>query len=165
MGFYDNDFDLVVRDDVPVDSRGPKRLGWLRSLVAGVKSLYAEFMGYRSSKLYDLNHTGQVYSIENVLNDVFDPVGRRIYITDPASKDVVYMYRRIESKPVYMYRRSENKPVYMYRRSETSALGFQFIIHVPTGVTLLPIYDVLRLQALVDKYRLPGKGVYTLVVY
>jgi len=38
-------------------------------------------------------------------------------------------------------------------------------VNVPIAVTVLPGYDVNRLKAIVDKYRLVSKGNYSVVVY
>jgi len=167
MGVFDIDYSGsgLVKSLLPVRRRKSRMLAWLQALVGPVGYLYGLFTANRANNLYWLSHSGQVCYIEAALNDVFDPDGRSIYITDPAYADPVYIYRRIEEKPVYVSKRSESgstdyeSPQWLYRRSETYAFGYQFIVNVPSDGE----WEEHHLRAIVDKYRLPGKGYYNIV--
>jgi len=171
MGFFEVDHNKAVWEGIPVDEREPVRFAWLKALIAPAKYVYNLFVANRNKNLYEVGHNGQVFSLENVLNDVFDPISRGIYITDGVFADAVYIFVDIEEKPVYIATVGElpvtgyDAPQFLFTDMETGSMGFQFIIHVPTGVEALPIYDVLRVRGLVEKYRLPSKTLYTLVYY
>lgn len=169
--FYNIDFNAKAKQNLPVRLRQAIMYAWLKVLISPVVSLAGSFKTNRDDNLYDLAHNGQVCKLEAVLNDVFDNTGRGIYISDPSYKDALNIYRRVELKPVYLSRRSEigstsyPSPRYLYRRSELyTGGGLQFIINVPTAVTATAVYDVDRLKALVDKYRLVSKKNYSIVI-
>ena len=171
MGFFNIDYDSLVPQLAPVKLRQPIMMSWLKVLVSPVKWLYNLFMANRKSNLYLLAHDGQVCFLESVLNDAFDPVSRGIYITDGPFKDPLFLYLNTEVKPLWLGLISEEggttypDPEVLYTDLETYALGVCFIIHVPTLVTTGPGYDVVRLKALTDVYRLPGRNNYTVVTY
>ena len=124
-----------------------------------VKYLFGLFGANRVANLYNLAHNGQVVKLAAVLNDTFDNTLRRIYISDPVYDDPDWLYQRDELKPLYFYTRGENKPVYTYLRSEVYAAGgVQFVVYVPTGL----VYDVNRMKALINQYRLVSKNNYVI---
>lgn len=121
----------------------------LKSMIYPVKQMYDHFMRYRSDKLYELNHNGQRYSIENVLNDRFDPVLRRIYNTDGLTKDRLYIYGTAEVKPIYL-------PHYVFGSDDYSDTGVDFIVWVPTAI-IITMDEMIEFRSLVDKYKLDSK--------
>ena len=137
-----------------------------------VNYLYGLFTTNRANDLYDLGHNGQVCYLKAALNDVFDPTGRSIYITDGPYLDPDFIYQVIELKPLPIDLLSEigtavipvPDPVPLFTSAETYWMGVQFVINVPHAVTATPGYDLARLRALVDKYRLVGKNNYSVVV-
>lgn len=165
MSSYNVDFNVAIEDHLPVDDRLPKRKGWLRALMVGVKALHAEFMAYRAAVLYDLGHNSQVFSIQAALNDVFDPENRGIYISDGPNMEPLFEYTEAEDKPLFEYTEAEAQPIYEYTDAETVLVGLQFIVYVPSAAAILPGYDVVRLRSIVDKYRLPGKNNYSVIVF
>ncbi len=172
MSVFDVNYnsDGLPNSSIAVRLRKAKMLAWLKTLVSPVAYLYGLFSTNRTNNLYWLNHSSQVCYIEAALNDVFDPVVRGIYISDGFYADPVYLYQRSEEKPVYLARRSEvgttayQSPSWLYTRAETYAVGFQFIVNVPHSVSVAVGYDVNRLRAIVDKYRLVSKNTYQVKV-
>jgi hypothetical protein len=150
--------------------RGPKRLAWLACLLSGVSVPYAALMAFREDYLYWLAHGPQVCFIQGALNDVFDNVGRGIYISDGPRNFPVYVYRAAEEKPVYVGRISEavgvgfKAPLYMFRIAECVGTGVDFIVNVPHAVSVAAGYDVNRLKGIVNKLKLPNKS-YSVVVF
>ncbi len=171
MGFFYIDYDSLVPQLVPVKLRQPVMLSWLKVVVSPVKWLYNLFNTYRKNNLYLLAHEGQVCFLEAVLNDAFNPVSRGIFITDGPFKDPIFLYLVSETKPVWLGLVSEegsttySDPEVLYTDLETYALGICFIVHVPVLVAAGSGYDVVRLKALVDLYRLPGRNNYSVVTY
>lgn len=171
MAFFDIDYDGLVVQLLPVRQRQSTTTGWLKCLISPVKTLFRTFRANRSANLYKLAHNGQVCFLEAALNDLFDPVVRGIYIVDGPFKDPDFLYLIPENKPLWLGLSSEAgsttypDPQILYRVDETSILGIGFIVKVPLGVATGPGYDVLRLRALVDTYRLPGRTNYTVETY
>ena len=174
MSVFDVDFSSVglPKYVTPVRLRQSKMLAWLQALVSPVSYHYGLFTTNRTNDLYDLSHNGQVCYLKAALNDVFDPTGRRIYITDGPYVDPDFIYQAIEQKALPIDLVIEiglavipaPDPVPLYTSAETYWLGVQFIIKVPHVVAGIPGYDLNRLRALVDKYRLVGKNNYSVVI-
>lgn len=168
MPFFNIDYDTLVWQAIPVRLRQPVNYAWLRALTTPVKWLYSVFTGNRADNLYALAHNGQVCFLEAVLNDSFDPILRGIYITDPAYYDPLFLYLDVEDKTVFIDLASEigsgiiapPDPVPLYTESETYLFaGLTFIVNIPASV----LFDMDRLKAVVDKYRLPGRT-YSVVI-
>lgn len=129
---------------------------WLLCLVSPLKTLHGLFKSFRNTTNYKLEHTPQVFSIEDVLNDAFDSLLRRIYIEDGIYTFPVWFYDRADDKPVRFYDRADDKPVRFYDRATLQKLDVDFVVVLPEGLDLNE-YEIIRLKALVDYYRLPDK--------
>lgn len=158
---YIIDWSRLVRWLLPVRLRQSRTVAWLMALIAPVQSLYAAFIAYRDECSYFLNHTSQVVYMEAAMNDVFDPVNRGIYIVDGAVYDPLWLYQEAELKPLYVRMASESSPQWLYTELETLVGQADFIVRVPVAVT----FDMDRLKALIDKYRLAGKSYYKIETY
>jgi hypothetical protein len=140
---------------------------WLKSLVAPVEQLHNSFTINRQDNLYQLSHNSQVVYLQAALNDVFDPISRGIIMADGAFEDPLFTYLVIEEKPLLLGLVSEigtatyPDPQYLYTDIETSLLGNCFIVKVPAGVS----FDMERMKAAINKYRLPGKNTYDIITY
>ncbi len=171
MGFFDVDYDNLVPQLLPVKLRQPVMTAWLRVLVSPVKWVFNLFKSNRKDNLYVLAHDGQVCYLEAALNDAFDSIARGIYITDGPFEDPLFLYLDSETRPLWLGLVSEvgstsyPDPEVLYTDGETYGLGICFIVHVPLLVSLGPGYDVTRLKAIVDKYRLPGRSYYSVLTY
>lgn len=167
MSFYIIDFNKLAKERARIMKRKPKRLAWTRVLVSGVKNLYVQFLSFRTERLYYLSHNSQVCYMEAALNDMFDNTLRRIYISDGPYEDPVYLYLDSEEAPVYLAEESElpvgeyEAPTYLPTDVETAELGYQFIVNYPDGL----VFDVERMKALINRYRLPSKWNYSIVSY
>ena len=139
---------------IPLHLRKIELVSWLFALIAPYKELSAWFKIFRRDTSYTILHTPQVYSMENVLNDAFDPNERRIYIQDGLYKSAVYFYEPEENKPVHFF---EIEPaVHFYEPEELEKLDVDFVVVLPMGMNL-PEAELIRLNSLVDFYRLPDK--------
>lgn len=167
MGYYDIDYDVLVEQSIPTMLRNSLMKAWLKCLVQPVRWLYAKFQTNRAANRYDLAHNGQVCKLEAVLNDMFDNTLRRIYIGDGPWIDPEFIYLRTELKDEYLATTAElpvidyDAPMYLYTVAETSIKYLQFIVYYPTGL----VFDIERMKALINKYRLAGKKYYTIEAF
>ena len=151
---YDINFNRLVVHFLPIAHRNLVFIAWLRALVKPLVNLHTNFLNYRRDSLYKIQHTPQVFSLENVLNDAFDIQLRRIKIGDGAYRDGVYFYNPEENKPVPFYDPEENKPVYFFDGSQLLSLDTDFVVSVPFELNEA---QEIRMKSLIDFYRLPDK--------
>lgn len=133
--------------------RKPVQVSWLMALLSPLTWLHNQFLAFRTSVLYFLFITPQVCKLEQLLNDRYDTVQRRIIIRDGLEYDPVFIYRRAENKPVALYRRSEGKPVWLYTKGETGATAVDFIVEVPVFV----VFDLNEMRGLIKRFKLASK--------
>ena len=170
MSVFDIDFDVLVRQLLPVRLRQSVSEAWMKCLAAPVKWLNGLFGANRKNNLYLLAHDGQVCYLEGALNDTFDPLNRGIFISEGVYVDPNFIYLVPELKPVFIDRINEvgtsviqapdPLPLYLEAEVSTAVGAYTFVVNVPVAVT----FDVARLTALVDLYRLPGRK-YNVVTY
>ena len=130
------------------DDNESKLLPYLRSMISPIQTITSELNILRSETLTFLNYTGQHKSIEEFLNDNYDLVLRRIYITENniASIDAINLYISGEpnTTPISMYLSGEvvTVPITFYLSGEglTSA---NFTIHMPSSIS----YDSILLDS------------------
>lgn len=167
MALYDIDYDRLLWQLLPVRLRKSVTFSWLKCLIKPVKWLYDLFTTNRVYDLYVLAHNSQVAYMEAALNDTFDPAGRGIYIADGAVEDPLSVYLVPEDKPLWLGLISEigsttyPDPEVLYTGGETTLLGISFIVMVPVVVA----FDMARMKALVDFYRLAGRNRYAIMTY
>lgn len=143
------DYDKFLMQLTPGFLRRPKFLALMKTFVYPVKELYNLYVAYRAEVLYDLSHNGQVFSLENVLNDRFDNDERRIYITDGLTKERVYIYKRVEDKPFFL-------PKYIHTRGDYADTGVDFIVWVPNAI-VITLEEMYELRAKVNRFKLDPK--------
>ena len=171
MGIFDIDYNGLVVQLLPVRLRNNRLVAWLKCLISPVRWLFNRFSASRVNNLYVLAHNSQVCYLQAALNDVFDPVSRGILIVDGPFEDPLYLYLNPESKPLWLGLVSEEgtttypDPEVLFKNAETYALGICFIVKVPLAVTAGSGYDAIRLRALIDFYRMPGRSNYSIVTY
>lgn len=146
---FNVDFNKLILQLLPLMFRRPVWYAWMRSLVCPVKEKYTEFIAFRNDKLYQLQHNGQVFSMENVLNDRFDNGQRRIYITDGLTKDRVYLYTRDENKAAFL-------PKFIHNRADYADSGVDFIVWVPNAI-VVTTEEMYEMRAKIDLYRADSK--------
>lgn len=141
---------------LPTVLRKTRMVHWLLCQIKPLQELHTKFMALRADATYKIEHTPQVYSMVNVLNDAFDLGQRRIRIVDGVYKSPVYFYEPEETSPVHFYEPEEENFVYFYEPEELELLDVDFIVLLPQGLSLTDS-EMIRLRALVDFYRSPDK--------
>lgn len=139
---------------LPNDLRKVKLLNYLIALITPLKEDYNEFLQFRATQLYDAEINGQTIKLERVLNDTFDPIDRRIYITDGEYYEPPTFYEEWKNKPViFLYEGHDDNPTFYSINNIDNRVSFNFFVHVPSEVW----HDRTRLRALVDKYKAFGR--------
>jgi hypothetical protein len=131
---------------MPVRERGIKTLIWLMALNRPVTSLHGRFLIFRKRVVYDLHITPQVCSMEKALNDRWDIVQRRIFITRGVERNPVVLFRKVELKKLPLFRKTEAQPQVLWAKAETANYGVDYIINIPL---FLP-FDIDELNAFVE---------------
>ncbi len=107
MGKYNLDIKKYVYRHIRAYLRKPKRLAWLETLLKTLGVTIEAVNDFRDDRLRELDYNGQTIQLERVLNDVFDPVLRRIYIRhNIAFKQVLWYYEEGQD-PYYLYYEGE----------------------------------------------------------
>ncbi|MBD3748500.1 MAG: hypothetical protein IE931_03295 [Sphingobacteriales bacterium] len=146
---FNIDFEKLVLWLIPTFLRKPIIYAYVKALVNPAAQLHQEFLNNWESNLYKLSHNSQVFSIESVLNDKFDPVERRIYITNGFTKDRIYAYTRTELKPVYL-------PIPLFNRGDYADTGVDFIVWIP-NVVAMNTESLIEAKASVNFYKRGSK--------
>lgn len=148
-------YTLIVRL-LPPFLRRPVMIAWLYRLIHPVISLYGQFLGFRQQQLMRTSCTGQVISLEWLLNELFDPTGRGIYIlTNGLSTTDNFIYSETDSaasNDLYSESDAGMPPLYLY-----AEIDYFSLIHFTVFVPVALVFDPVQLRAVVDYYRLAGK--------
>jgi len=143
---------------LPPQLRTDRHLDWLMALIKPVRQLYWFFKSYMADTNYHLTFTGQVASLEQLLNDKFPQAQGQIAITDylPAVSNGFVYYRSEGQSNGFVYYRSEGQGNgFVYYRSELQG-SYDFVIWVPQAwLPLTPAIEA-AISAWVDRYRIAG---------
>ena len=142
--WFNIDIYKLAEELLPGFLRLPVMKALVKSLLTPVRSIYLKWRIYREEHIYKLQHTGQVYSLEQALNDRFDRLHRRIFIANGNRYERLYLYTRAEQMPVYLGR------LYLNLRSDYADTGVDFIVKVPPHLMRGENYDI---KAVVDLYK------------
>lgn len=125
---------------------------WIYSLLSPLSSLWTTYDLWRREKLYLINITGQVISLEGYLNDTYDAVSRRIFIspTLPGAKGVFISLEQEIQPALDLPLESEGVGVGVGVASDSSV---NFTVFVPLGLQPLETPII----ADVKKFKTAGK--------
>lgn len=142
---------------LPCAMRRPVIGALVQSAVYGCSSLHGDFMRWHEDIGVMLESNGQVCRLRGRLNDMFNPVERRITIGEPRSdeKTGTLVYLRNEDRHILLPPRSSERIIVINRRGYGGASGYDFIVSVPYA--LMGQIDEVRLAAIVDTYKLASK--------
>lgn len=153
MNIFQTDFKRLMLQLLPTFLRKPLFKAVVSAIGSALNVLCDRFNLNRDRNLYNLSITSQVCFLEKVLNDKFDNVQRRIYISNGAWRAPLPIYLILENQPVYLYLESENQPVPLYLQNETGFIAEGFVINVP--IELQPSEQ--DLTGTVNLFKLAGK--------
>ena len=154
----DNVFNINFRklaiEWLPTLLRMPVLSDFVLVLVTSIEVLYNEFLKNRKQNLIKITTTCQKFSMQKRLNDLFDPVERRIEIVKAVLFDGTYLYTEAEddqwrTKTQWLY--IDALPIYLYTEAELNS-EFDFIVKAPIGT------NELQLRAEIEYYMLQSKN-------
>jgi hypothetical protein len=118
----------------------PKIFAWIRALVGVFDVLHLDFLTHRNNVIFQIEVNGQVCRLEWGLNERFDVLQKRIFISDGTGGRIVTAYMDIDNKPVYL-------PKYL------GVGGVDFVVNVPNALNSLDA----DIKAFVTTYMRPGR--------
>jgi hypothetical protein len=152
--WYKIDWNILALDNTPTMLRKPAFAAFAQILLKPLNSLYYKWCHWRIDNIYKLEHTGQVCSLRGSLNDKFDPIERRIYITDGNRYETTYIYTEAEAQDVFVNTENEDPTIWLRTEAETADTGLDFIVWVPELLFNTQIYG---LKAHIEFYKAGGK--------
>ena len=118
--------------------------------------LHTRFILWKRESDYRLEHNGQVCYLRALLNDKFDPIDRRITITETVENvGFITLHKRKEDAEVLVPRRGSGRILILNRRGYGGVSGCDFWVSVPYA--LMGKIDETRLAAVVSTYKLASK--------
>ncbi len=138
---------------LPVRLRTGTIYAFLSSLVAPIVTLYNNLLAYNATTSYKLRHTSQVWSIEKVLNDEFDPVERRIRIFDAGGNSIIPLYPDADLRPVSL-NDDLTSCLILQADSGYDSGAFDFVVRLPYRYADSQVYHI---KSLINYYKLAGK--------
>jgi hypothetical protein len=153
---YDIDLPKIIRRYVPVWFRWPTNLQMGYVLLSRLGVIHLDFLAKRDEVIAEYRYNGLKHSLEAAMNDHFDPVLRRIFITIDDQLAALY-YQEPFEPPVEYFQDEGGMAAYHYLDESQLNVVIQydheFIIWVPIALSA----DENNILALVEVYRYAGR--------
>lgn len=152
---FNIDFRKLAIEWLPTFNRMSVFMAIVLVMITPVESLYNEFLKARKQNLIRLKTTCQKFSMQKRLNDVFDPLDRRIEIVKAVLFDGTYLYTESEddqfkTKTKWLF--DNSNPIYLYTEAELYS-DFDFLVKIPnSGI------NQIQLKAEIEYYMLQSKN-------
>ena len=156
MSKYDVDFKKLALSLIPQRLRDVALAAYSYSLTTPISGLHVRFMNFRQNVHYRLHHNGQVCYLRAVVNDSFDPISRRIIITDAIALSSMIIYARSVGRWQLLPRRDTGEALVLNRRGFDGINGYDFIVQVPADITLTAD-DEKRMRSIINQYKIASK--------
>lgn len=154
--YYEINFKRLALLLLPTFWRKPVLATLAYATVSPFSYLHTRFVLFRRESDYRLTHNGQVCHLRAVLNDRFDPIARRLTVTDDAdSTGVLLLHEREREIFALLPARDTGRAIIINRRGFGGTSGLDFWVNIP--LVLYDTVDVTRLKAIVDGYKLASK--------
>jgi hypothetical protein len=152
--WFDVDWNVFGVQNLPTKWRDVASIQYLKVLLRPINDLYDKWYNWRLDNIYKLDHTGQVCYLRGSLNDLFDPIERRIWIGDGLLYDTQYVFTEAEQQNVWMDTEAEPDIVWLRTEAETADAGLDFIVYVPATIYNTQLDG---LKAHIEFYKAGGK--------
>ncbi len=143
----------LIRNLLPWFLRTPIMQAILETYLHPVQESYDSFLVLKTDRLYFSNVTGQVISLEYMLNKIFygDGTLHRIFIEDSEQRIHQYLFNKLENQPLYCYNKLEmHDPIYLHNQPEYQGAGF--IVNVPVELN----FDYHYMRSLIEENKASG---------
>jgi hypothetical protein len=154
---YNIDFAKLIKQLLPSFLRSTKLQAWLQTLLHPLYLMYVEFLSWRSKIDFRLSITGQVRSLEYMLNKTYYSDGnvKLIHISDSGRIISSYLYKAVEGQPLYIQNRDEPSAgmpaqVYLFNRGEPR--GYDFTVWVPSSLE----FNINHMKGLLNRHKAAG---------
>lgn len=153
---YDLNIPELIRRFVPVWFRKTRNLQWAYAMASWCESMHQRFVLWRETVILpEYKYNGLVHSLEWMMNDMYDAVDRRIYIT--VTPQVPVYYHLTEGDPSVVSHVQEGDLNGYYHLDETDTAEVyrhEFVVNIPVELAALNTQEVFdRL----DIYRYAGR--------
>lgn len=153
---YDLDIPAIIRRYVPVWFRKSRNLAFAAAAASWCRSMQQRFISWRETEIMaEYRYNGLLHSLEWMMNDRFDAVPRRIYIT--VTPQVPVAYHINESEPSVVSYVGEGQMSGYYHLDETDVTELyrhEFVVHVPVALASIA---PKRMFDRLDIYRFAGR--------
>lgn len=151
----------IIKENTPPILLQPIQQKWLEVLLSPIAYLFELHQEYRIQKLYELDFTGQVISLERLLNDKFDSTQRRIIINKPVVQEPYFYYddntNGYDDEFHFLFTDTPTNPSlenwFLLPESNTSATKFDVLIPQSLYNQLQTSNQLLQLIQLINKYK------------
>lgn len=154
-----NLFQRVITDNkIFATISGAKILAFVLVALSPLQYIIGLYDVYVKRKRLELKFNGQVCYLEHILNDTFDPILRRIFITDPNA---------LLNAPPIIFNIADNQPsIALFNIGDTGAANtavafnladfatqYDFVLHIPTALNS----QQLSIRKTTDSYKEASK--------
>jgi hypothetical protein len=112
---------------LPTFLRKPVITAFVNAFVQPLERLNEQFTLFRVSKEQQMSYNSQVCYLRKMLNDLFDPVQRRITIKQYPQRIPLILYKREEEKPVMF-------GTHLLPRRDAVHYSIEFTVNIPTSL-------------------------------
>lgn len=135
---------------LPTSLRNSTLISFLISFFEPLKVLWNLFLLFRLEQLYQTEINCQTVKLERVLNDTYDPIERRIFISPGTYYDPPVFYEEYKNRPVVFYDEGDTRnPIFYSTDSLNNRVSFNFFVNVPSDV----FFEKIKIAATVTKYK------------
>lgn len=147
---YDVDIKRLFRLLLPMKWRQVGIMAMVETLTSPIAGMPNELRKYKTNCECRMTYNGQVCKLRGLLNDEFDPIQRRITITDAKGDNISKRYLFIYARGMGQQVELPNK---VRERHSPSLDMWDFEVNIPVG--LKP--QETRIKALINEYKLASK--------
>ena len=159
---YNWNIENLIYFFMPNIKKFPKRFAWIKALLWPLNELHGFFLQYVIDKRYELDFTGQVISLERLLNDKYDDTLRRIFISSAVATEAYFFDEDDDfDTDIFLFDEDdspEDTDIFLFDGFDSGVSNFT--INIPSDV----VFTEAELRALINKYKLAGKY-YTIKIF
>lgn len=148
-------FRKLASDLMPFFLRDPQTVKLIEHPNSALQEVNDNLVTFRDGISFDLSFTSGKAYLQEVLNQLFDPIDRGIFIENQTDflADNFIKFDVESGTDDFTYFESEGKPPRFYYLESEYAIAVTFIVFVPAAL----VFDQDEMEALVNKYRAAGR--------